>query len=171
MRLDLFKWWGGVMLVLVLAACAPSTAVEPTPTPRPTLAPRTPPTPIPTAVVAGALIAGESAQVELPGQTFVELLYTADSRQQVTITAQALTDDGAGNSLDVILEILNADLEQIAYNDDGGRTAEVADLAPTDALLSNVWLEPGRYTVRINAFNGFQRGQIEVTLTVNTPLS
>lgn len=110
----------------------------------------------------GEITVGETIEITLPGQTFVNLTYTADETQTVTITGAALSDDGAGNPLDVVLEVLDADNERVAYDDDGGR--DVDGLAATDAVLQGLRLGPGAYTIRVNAFNGFQGGEVAVTV-------
>lgn len=154
------RWW--VVLAVVLAACGSVPPPSPTITPRPTLPPRTPPTAIPTAVVADRLMLGVARGVVLPGGAFVELPYTAEAAQTVTITARALTDDGAGNVLDVVLEVLDGEMNRVAYNDDGAATLD--GFAPMDAALVGLPLAAGGYVVRVNAFNGFQAGDVEVKI-------
>jgi hypothetical protein len=155
-----------MVLAWVLAGCgAQPTATPPTITPRPTLEPRTPPTAIPTAVAAGALTADETKTVALPGGAYVVLTYSASEAQQVRITARALSDDGAGNPLDVVVDVLDAEGVQLAYGDDR-QTASDEELAPTDAEIPVLQLERGTYRVRVNAFNGFQAGRVGVSVAV-----
>jgi hypothetical protein len=152
-----------VMLTVLLAACGSSaTPVSPTNTPRPTLPPRTPPTAMPSPVAGGDVSPGETAVVTLPGGTPVDLMYTANEAQTVTITARAMSDDGAGNALDLVLEVLDSQHNRLVYDDDGGRFVD--GLAASDAAVTGLTLVPGRYTLRVNAFNGFQRGELELTI-------
>ncbi|MEM6285006.1 MAG: hypothetical protein AAF787_22635 [Chloroflexota bacterium] len=150
------------IFVVIVAAC--STAPPPTPTftPRPTLPPREAPTAIPTAIAAGEIAVGESITVALPGRTPVDITLQLDADTAVNITAVALTDDGEGNVLDVVLEVLDSAQNRVVYDDDGG--AGVDGLAPNDAAVSGLSMDAGMYIMRVNAFNGFQRGEIEVTV-------
>lgn len=153
--------WILSVVLLTVAACG-AGAPDPTATPNPTYPPRTPPTPLPTPVDAGALVVDEPLTVELPGATMVVLTYEVDAPQTANLTAQALTDDGAGNVLDVVLEVLDSNMNRVAYDDDGGRFVD--GLADSDAAIISLELSAGAYTVRINVFNGFQAGQVSVLL-------
>jgi hypothetical protein len=156
---------GLVILSLALfSACSPAPLSEPTVTPRPTLEPRTPPTPLPAPVQLGAVELGESILVELPGATFVELTYVVDTPQTVTIQAVALSDDAQGNSLDPVVEVIDADNDRIAYDDDGGQGRD--GFSDQDTYIEGLQLEVGTYTIRVNAFNGFQAGEVEVLISV-----
>ncbi|MEL6151299.1 MAG: hypothetical protein AAFV33_28080 [Chloroflexota bacterium] len=155
-------WFAVPIFLLMLAACSTAPPPAPTFTPRPTLPPREAPTAIPTAVAAGDIMPGESVTVELPGSTPVDLMLQLDADVVVNITAAALTDDGEGNVLDVVLEVIDAQQTRLVYDDDGG--AAIDGLAPNDAAVMGLDLQAGTYTVRVNAFNGFQRGEIEVTV-------
>jgi hypothetical protein len=153
--------WGA--LVVLLAACSSAPPAIPTITPRPTIEPRTPPTAVPTDVIAEPLTLGVPRAVTLPGAGFIAFPYNADDTQAVTITARALTDDGAGNVLDVVLEVLNVDMDRVAYNDDGAVALD--GFAPNDAALVGLSLAAGQYTIRVNTFNGFQSGDVEVEIS------
>ncbi len=162
-----FAWveaWRAVPVIIIVAfmvGCAPAaTPLPPTSTPRPTQPPRAEPTALPTPVDAGEIAVGDTVAVTLPGQAFVHLTLTMEAAQAVTITAAAQSDDGAGNPLDVVLEVLDGDNNRVAYDDDGGRNLD--GLAPNDAAINDLSLEPGTYMLRVNAFNGFQAGALEV---------
>jgi len=152
-----------VLCGLMLAACGTgATPVPPTPTPRPTLEARPLPTPIPEAQSGGEIGSGEAVRLTLPGGSPVDLLYIATEAQTVTITARALTDDNAGNPLDVVLAVHDAERNRIAYDDDGARNLN--GFAATDAALTALALPAGQYTLRVNAFNGVQAGEVEVQI-------
>jgi len=150
-----FSLW--VLISVWLVACG-GTLPPPTPTmpPRPTLAPRSAPTAQPTAVDAGVLEVGIPLMIALPGQTPVDVRFTLATAQAVTVTVSALSDDGAGNALDVVIELMDGQRQRIAYDDDSGGGG--------NAALTNLVLDAGEYSVRVNAFNGYQAGQVEVIL-------
>lgn len=143
---------------MLLAACSTAPAA-PTLTPRPTYPPRTPPTPLPPPVDGGALVAGEPLTHELPGGAFVTFAYRADDAQTVRLTARAESDDSAGYPLDLVLDVLDADMQRIAYYDD---SADSNDPALTLAL------DAGVYTIRVNSFNGAQDGQFTLLLDTSS---
>ncbi len=145
---------GLIMMVVAVSGCgAQPTGVPPTNTPRPTLPPRTAPTAIPTPADGGNVAVGEFVVVLLPGQTPVDVLLTVEAEQAVSITAAALTDDFEGNPLDPVLEVIGSENTRLAYDDDSGEIER-------DAAIRGLQLPPGAYIVRVNAFNGFQRGEI-----------
>ncbi len=91
--------------------------------------------------------------VVLLGQTPVDVMLMLDTEQTVTITASALTDDFEGNPLDPVVEVVDSENNRLAYDDDDGD-------AERDAAITGLTLPAGDYTIRVNAFNGFQRGEI-----------
>lgn len=158
---------GLVTLSLALfAGCSSAATPTPaTPTPRPTTPPRTAPTPLPDIVDAGEITTDASVEAELPGGVFVRHTYTPPTDQSATITASALSDDGAGNPLDLVLRVLDDENEQIAYNDDHG--TDNAALAPSDTQIPVIQLSGGTtYSIDVNAFNGFQRGQVQLEIEI-----
>lgn len=90
--------------------------------------------------------------------------YTIEREQVVTITARALTDDSAGNPLDVVLAVHDAGQNRIAYDDDSA--AMLGGFAETDAAVQGLRLMPGAYTVHVNTFNGAQQGDISLELEI-----
>jgi hypothetical protein len=162
--------WILLGVVMVLVGCAPIVTPTPTPTLRPTLEPRVPPTAQPPPMVLSELVPDMAVEVTLPGLTYVELPYTAEVNQMVTIVAAARSDDTQGYALDVVLEMLDDDRRHVAYNDDAPLfSLDGFATAPNDAAIVGLPLSAGNYTVRVNAFNGFQSGDVEILLTVASP--
>lgn len=94
--------------------------------------------------------------------------------QVVTVAAQSVE----AGALDTVLELVTSEDERLAYSDDwaGGREGVIvpaglpSDLAPTDAAVVRVALPAdGRYTVRVNTFNGEGTGEVRVWLAVDVP--
>lgn len=113
----------------------------------------------------GDISDGEAMIVTLPGGTFVLLSYSPIEDQNITITARALSDDGVGNVLDPVISVLNDAGDQIAYNDDHH---DGDGLAPSDAQIRALSVVGGEMlTIRVNAFNGFQAGDISVAIDVD----
>lgn len=152
-----------VVAVVLLSACSTAPPPIPTITPRPTLPPRLPPTALPPVTNLGVLALGESLTVDLPGGVPVDVDFVLPDDAVVRISGRALSDDGAGNALDVVLSVLTPTDEQLAYNDDGGLQAG-EPFAPSDAVIDGLVLPGGDYRVRVNAFNGFQAGTIELRI-------
>ncbi len=180
------RTWGGFLctavLALLLAACGgdspagggggattgqgatggqATSAV--TNTPRPTQPPREDPTPLPSAVDGGIITGGETLAVELPGGAPVDVTYRATGPTTISVSARALGDDTDGNPLDLVMEVLDANDEQLAYNDD--HFSDRTDLGSSDSAIVALPLPTeGDYRIRLNAFNGAQSGRAEVAL-------
>lgn len=88
----------------------------------------------------------------------VDVIYTTDAPQMVTISARSLADE----PIDVTLAVLLGN-QQLAFNDDH-MTAD-SGLQPGDARLAYLQLpQAGDYTLRVHSFNGAQSGAIEVSV-------
>lgn len=98
-----------------------------------------------------------AAVLRLTGDgTFAAAYYDSSGGETVTIRAES-----AGEPLDLVLELLGADGQTIAYVDAPELSAPV---------ISRERLESaGRYTVRVNTFNGEGIGDVHVTLTIEPP--
>lgn len=85
-----------------------------------------------------------------------DVVYHADEGEQITIIARSLADE----PIDVTLEILQ-DNQRVAFNDD--HHSSRASLGAQDAVIANlVFTAADDYTIRVNSFNGAQRGDVEI---------
>ena len=110
--------------------------------------------------------ADETRVVTLDGENPTLLIYEAIAPGDViTVSGRSLEADAEPPAVrDVILAVLDADGEQLAYNDN--HNSDRDDLAPADALIERLLLpEAGTYTIRVDTYGGIFAGEVEVTLT------
>lgn len=101
--------------------------------------------------------------IQLDGEGWTELTYTAASAEWVAISARSLEEAGV---LDLTLEILGPQGRRVAGGFADDHTTADSPYAPTDALLPQLYLPaPGDYRLRINSFNGVSVGQAEVLVS------
>jgi hypothetical protein len=139
---------------VVLVACgAPAT---PTITPRYTFPPREAPTALPSPLAENAPRFGETVAFSLPGGAFVEFSLELEEADAVQITVNAVSLDSDGNAIDPVVEVLDSQWNRLAYSDKG--TAEDGE------EIIRIQLVAGLYIVRVNSFNGAQRGDMTLML-------
>jgi hypothetical protein len=89
----------------------------------------------------------------------IDLLFTATVGQTITVTARS---EIAG-AIDTTLQVLSADNENLAFNDDHETRSE--DLSSRDSVIEDFELpEEGIYIIRVDSFTGASSGNVEVTL-------
>lgn len=97
-----------------------------------------------------------TAVLRLDGDgTFASAVYHAEGGESVTVRVES------ADGLDVVLELNGPDGQTLAYAD-----------APDGEMPSLVRVrlaDSGAYVLRVNSFNGEGRGDVNVTLTVETP--
>ena len=103
------------------------------------------------------LEANTPVTIRLDGAAPSILAYDGQAGETISISAQALDD------IDTVIELLKPDDHRLAYNDD--HEGDFGDLDSTDSAIFRVALpETGRYTLRVNSFNGVQTGDVAITL-------
>jgi hypothetical protein len=108
------------------------------------------------------LIPDESQIVTLEGNIDPTLLRFDGVRgQTVILTARDVPE---GESLDVVLEVLQPNGARLRFNDNhmGGDSS----LAQTDSRIKVILPQDGEYVVRVNSYGGIFEGDVEVLLQV-----
>ena len=105
-----------------------------------------------------SLNSNRTAVLRLAGDgEFASAVYTSAGGETVTLRADS------GGALDVVLELIGPDGDTISYAD------ALDNEAP--AIVRVALDEAGDYTIRVNTFNGEGSGEVEVSLTVEPPLT
>jgi hypothetical protein len=107
-------------------------------------------------IIPKMLFASEPLKVYLSGASPVDLAYEASEPQTISIYATSL--DSNESELDSIMEILDAEGNVLAENDD----RDTADLNP--AIEELELSAPGLYTIRLKTFQSSASGGVEVEL-------
>lgn len=97
------------------------------------------------------LILGKTLKIHLSADAPVQLLYTADEAQTITVSAQAIESD---NSPDVVLWIVDNDNHLLAYNDNFGDSS--------NPRIENLSVDKGDYYIYVDSFNGVSEGDVDV---------
>lgn len=113
-----------------------------------------------TASPGDKLVPGVPVVVVLGGDGPVDLTYQTRAGESIAVTVRSLETQ---NTLDPTVEVLDADSQRVAYNDDHGSTANTT-LARLDSRVEVTLDEAAALTVRVNTFSGAQRGRVEVVL-------
>lgn len=69
--------------------------------------------------------------------------------------------EATGGNLDPTVELLNPDMEQLAYNDDGGEGK--------NSLIDDFRAFPGTYFLRVNRYSGAQEGSYAISVAREWP--
>jgi hypothetical protein len=126
------------------------------------------------ALISLVTLSGAAAQTELTiventpvtiqlvgGAGPVDLFYTAPEAQTITVTARSETPA----ALDTTMQILSADNENLAFNDDHDTRNQ--ELSSRDSVIEDLELPAaGVYIIRVDSFTGAGTGNVIVTLEV-----
>lgn len=100
------------------------------------------------------LIPGEALRVNLSADAPIQLFFTADEAQTITLTAQAIESE---NTPDAVLWIVDSENHLLAFNDNLGEN--------NNPRIENLYLaQAGIYTIYVDSFNGVSEGEVEVLI-------
>jgi hypothetical protein len=110
------------------------------------------------------LFPGTPLEVALVNGAPVRLVYQAEEREVISVSARSLVP----SALDTFLVVLDPGGALLALNDDHDRFN--ADLVDTDAWITEITLpDAGEYPILLRTFDGHGSGAVEVLLSVHPP--